>query len=112
MKKILLITSIIFVSCFTDSKKDEFPQISAGIYTRIESNTLFSFNFQAGGNLTVQIYESSILLETINGTWSQNQDNLCMNTNIVNGCDKIRSVTITSFELFDGESNSWIIFSK
>lgn len=112
MKKIILITCLILISCFTDSKKDEFPQISTGIYTRIEMEFTFIFNFEPGGNLTVQIYESSILIDTINGTWTQNQNNLCMNSNIANGCDTIRNVTITSFELFDSDSNAWIIFSK
>lgn len=117
MIKLFLIFLILLTGCFFESdKEDPAPSILAGTYFRSEVleniPTTFYFDLKATGEVILRVYSEGVLLTTSTGTWSQSPDKLCIKLGSIDDCDMIRNITATQFELFDTDSNSWVIFSK
>lgn len=116
MKKYLLMLALVLSACLNNSDEDKPPTIEPGEYSTtatIEGTLMtFYFDFESNGNLQVEVHAQGQLLSLETGAWEMVGDKLCFDAGELDGCDDVRNITPTSFEIYDDEENSWRVFSK
>lgn len=113
---VVLLFNYSLTGCINDGEKKMAETITPGLYERsakIDSHSfIFLFHFSRDKNFTALYFRGETLIGRDSGFWEQQENSLCIYSTNISGCEEVRKIKDLSFEIWDKELSSWVIFKR
>ena len=111
-----IVSLLLFAGCIQDKDTKMVPEITPGNYERsaIIDDSIFDFHFNFGNskNFNYSVFAGSEIIKTGKGFWEQTDNLLCIYSTDFSGCEEIRNINSFTFEMWDTDSKTWIIWRR